>query len=236
MEENEKKGGFLKGLSNIFFEESSSDPSSTESVQSTESPAGGTSVSVSAPVYSESVAIPTGNGVFDQKFNDMFQKLIEENNIPGVDYFEFKQALINLVNVPGLSEAVALQMAYTTLKVGDPSLTKEKLTSSIDHYDKVLVEEEGNFNKALQNQTNKEVALKKEKAEKLNIENVELVKKIQELNEKIAENQKQSIQLNTESAQAEARISQTAKNFSTTLSSVRAKLAEDKQKITTTVQ
>jgi hypothetical protein len=226
-----KKGNWF---SNLLYESNDS----VESTESSEEELGGINVSNSAdfttPVASvQNLAIPTsGDGVFDQRFNDSFQELMAENNIPGIDYFEMRQAITQMAGVAGLNEAACFQTAFTTLKVGDPTLTKEKLMTSIDHYDKVLVSEEAEFNAELANQTEAGVTLKRNQAEGLSSENNDLVQQIQNINEKIRKNQEDALQLNSEASSAEAQIGQTSKNFIKTLSHVRAKLDTDKQKIT----
>jgi hypothetical protein len=238
-QEEKKKKSWLSGLSDLVFEPSTEEASTNEEIpqDSTSTPiTQATAIPVSAVPQSILTNTSTGDGVFDQKFNEAFQELIAENNIPGVDYFEFRQALDNMANVPGLTEAASFQIAYSNLKVSDQGLDKNKLTSSIDHYDGILVNEEKEFNDAMQSEMSKEVDSKKGKALDLAQENENLLAKIKEINEKIAENQTLAIQLNNEAAMAEVKINQTAKNFSATLASVRGKLSEDKQKINSLIQ
>jgi hypothetical protein len=237
MSEKTKKGFFSK-MGNMFFEsDGNENESSDDSLEDLHTHATPYTVEPSATVYTESMQIPTsGDGVFDQKFNDAFQALIAENNIPGIDYFEFKQALSQLSGVAGLNEAASFQTAFITLKVGDPKLSKEILISSIEHYDGILSTEEGEFNSAMQSENEKEVASRRNRASALNDENQDIIAQIQKLNEKIAENQSESIKLNNEAAIAEVNISQTAKNFSKTLSHVRGNLESDKQKINSLIQ
>lgn len=237
---SEKKSKTIgKFFKNLIYE--STEESTGESVDSSEE-LDNINVSNSgtnnyAPVDSaQNLNIPTsGDGVFDQKFNDSFQELIEQNNIPGIDYFEFRQAIAKMSAVAGLNEAASFQTAFTTLKFGDPALTKEKLLSSVDHYIHVLAEEEGEFNSELQSQTNSEVISKRQKAQALNDENQELVNQITAINEKIRKNQEEAIKLNSEASSAEANIGQTSKNFIKTLAHVTSTLETDKTKISTLI-
>jgi alpha-L-fucosidase len=225
-EKTKKKGSWFKNL--LFEQVDETAETVEEAVDITVSNTGG---NFSTPT--ENLNVPTsGDGVFDNKFNESLQALMAENNIPGVDYFEFREAIKQMSAVAGLSEAASFQTAFTTLKVGDPSFTKEKLMSSIDHYDKVFSQEESEFNSELQTQTDSEVNSRRSRAESLNAENQDLVQQIQNLNEQIQRNQDEAIKLNSEASMAEANISQTSKNFIKTLTHVRAKLDTDKQKIT----
>lgn len=230
-EKTKKKSNWFK---NLIFE--------SDETLSTEENIEGINVSnsggnIGTPTASISnLNIPTsGDGVFDQKFDDLFQELIAQNNIPGIDYFEFRQAIKQMSGVAGLNEAASFQTAFTTLKVGDPTLSKEKLMNSVDYYSKVLSKEEGEFNAELKSQTNSEVISKREKVESLNVENQDLLKQITNINEQIRRNQEEAIRLNNEASHAEANISQTSKNFIKTLTHVQATLETDKTKISTLI-
>lgn len=173
-----------------------------------------------------------GEGVFDQKFAELFERVIAENNIPGIDYFEFRQALKSNSAIAGLNEAASFAVAFNGLRAGDQNLTKETLTSSIDHYKKVLSEEEVEFNGALSTKVKEEVDARRAEAKAKTEENEAHLQKIKELNELISSNQEEIINLNNEASVAEAKINQTEKNFIVTLTHVISKLDTDKQKIT----
>lgn len=227
-EKTKKKSNWFKNLIYEQTDETSSTEDVSEDINVSNS--GG---NIATPMTStQNLNIPTsGDGVFDQKFNDSFQELIAQNNIPGIDYFEFRQAIKQMSAVAGLNEAASFQTAFTTLKVGDPTLSKEKLMNSVDHYIKVLNKEEGEFNAELQTQTDSEVNSKRNRAESLNAENQDLLQQITNINEQIRRNQEEAIQLNNEASHAEANISQTSKNFIKTLAHVQSTLSADKQKI-----
>ena len=210
-----KKKGFFSKLSDIGSNLLYEKVEGTEEVEDISVSNSGSANAV--PMASTvNLNIPTsGNGVFDQKFNDSFQALIEENNIPGIDYFELRQAIKNMSGIAGLNEAACFQTAFTTLKVGDPTLSKEKLMKSVDHYVKVIS--------------------RRNKAESLNSENKDLVQQLTDINEKIRKNQEEAIKLNSEASTVEANIGQTSKNFITTLAHVKSTLETDKQKITTLI-
>lgn len=239
MSDEKKKKGWLSGLADLVMEPSTeeSTDTSTESVSTpSTTPVAATVSAPVAPVYTATSPSSTSDGIFDQKFNEAFQALIAENNIPGIDYFEFRQALDNMSSVAGMNEASSFQAVFSTLKFGDPNLDKNKLISSIDHYDAVLVKEEQEFNTALQSKMTEEVTSRKERADALMRENEEFVLEIQRINEKMSKNQIDSIQLKSEAAVEEANLNQKSKNFAATMASVRTKLAEDKQKISTIIQ
>ena len=179
---------------------------------------------------------PTGSGVFDQNFNDALNQLIKENNIDGIDYFEFKEAVKNTSNGNPAAEAAQFNTIFLTLKVGDPSLTKDKLISSADHYISILREEEETFKAEMENKIEEEVTSRQNRAKALEDENNDILVKIQELNDKIRQNQEESVKLNGEAAVANGNINQTHKNFTATLEQVVSKLESDKSNIQTLIK
>lgn len=103
---------------------------------------------------------------------EYFKKLMEELNIPGPDYFEFKKAVEALDSLP---EDVAFNSVYSSFNV--LGVTKEKLISAIEQYIKKIEGDKANFDKII--------------SDKLNIEVKELRKKEEENNLKIANLQKE---------------------------------------------
>jgi hypothetical protein len=230
-ESKKKKGGWF---TNLFFEEVPAGAENNEETAESEDITVSSSESdiVDGGGAMSSLNLQVGDGVFDQKFAELFERVIAENNIPGIDYFEFRNALQSNSAIAGLNESASFAVAFNGLRAGDPNLTKESLATSIDHYKKVLTEEEVEFNGELANKTKEEVEARRDKVKQLNSENEAHLNKIKELNELISSNQEEIITLNNEASVAEAKINQTEKNFIVTLTHVMSKLDTDKQKIT----
>jgi len=225
----EKKGFFSK-FSDVFMEDESAGTSSTEEISISNT---GDDIAPVTPV-SIPVAIPvSGDGVFDKKFNEFFQGLIAENNLDGVDYFEFRKALEGMSSLPDESK---FQMAFNTLKIGDANLSKETLLSSVDHYDGILGAEETSFDAEMDSETASKVTAPQNKAAELLNDNQNHLQTIKNLQEKIAHNQEESIKLNEKAGLASVKIIQTGKNFSKTLAKVRAALSSDKTMISELVK
>lgn len=240
MLENKKRKGFFSSLTNLVFESGDDNNTTQENSASENFSEDTTSASavtslVLSPVQNFTIPI-TGDGVFDKNFSDALEKIISDNNIEGIDYLEFKQALKGMAGVAGLNEATSFQSVFNTLKVGYPSLSKKTLISAIDFYVSVLRKEEETFNSEMQVSLEKEVSSRRNEAENLNQENAELVQKIQEINQKISENQQRAIQLNSEASSSEANINQTNKNFIATLTHLISNLEVDKNKIEQLIQ
>lgn len=226
MTKKKKKGWF-----DWAFEDSTENTSEETNDEATDdiSVSNSSSEILDTGVASVSVNVPsTGDGVFDQKFFEFFQSVIAENNIPGIDYFEYREATTKM---KGLADPAKYQMAFDNFKIADPNLTKETLLSSIDHYDKLLSNEETDFDTEMAGETQSGVIDRRDQAAQLQAENTDIYQQIQNLNEKITKNQEAAIKLNNEAAIAEVNIGQTAKNFTKTLTHVRTGLGVDKTKI-----
>lgn len=230
-EEKKEKKGFFSKLVDIAFtsEEVESTTESTTPLSDKEISAV-VSTPVTSPTQNFNVQI-TGDGAFDKTFSDSFQQIIADNNIQGIDYFEFAQALKGMGGIAGQSESVNFQSVFNILKVSDATLTKDKLIKAVEHYVGVLKAEEVEFKSEMEASIQREVTSRREKAEALTAENKELVQKIQEINDKIQKNNEDVLSLNSEAAGAEAKIGQTHKNFITTLAHVISGLETDKEKI-----
>jgi len=88
-------------------------------------------------------------GKVDEKFINRLLGALEEHNIEGFDYLEYKQSLQNLGNVE-MDEATKFQSALAMAKTMGASSTK--LIDSANHYVKVLSAEEAKFLEAFKNQ------------------------------------------------------------------------------------
>lgn len=163
------------------------------------------------------------SGVVDEKFITMLEKLIETNNQPGLDYFEFKEAIANLAAIP-MQEVTKFQTTFGILK--SQGCTKEILLSSIDTYVGLIQNEEKTFEAELGKQIQQVVDAKRSEAA-LNQEEVnKLSQRINELNTQI-------LTLNQEANDDEIKLKMTDANFKQSVSTVVSVLTADKTKITT---
>lgn len=222
-----KKGNFFTNL--IFSPEEETTQESTQEEKAEEAPISVTNTGTVNPVQSFNIPV-TGDGVFDKNFNDAFQKVLADNDLQGIDYLELKKALIQMSG-SGLNDAMSFQTVFTTLRVGDASLSKQKLTSSIDYYVNILKEEEKEFKSEMTDNVEREINARRKEAADLNTKNADLVQQIQNINEQISQNQQKALQLNAEAADFEAKIGQTHKNFTVTLAHMISGLETDKVKI-----
>lgn len=121
-------------------------------------------------------------GKLDEKFVDRLLGAIDDNNLDGFDYLEYKQALQNLKNVE-MDEATKYRSALAVAKT--MGANKKVLESSALHYLKVLEKEEHKFVEAYKNQIQKQVNARSNQSQKLEQSIEAKKKKIEQLKKEI---------------------------------------------------
>src|SRR5690606_21228994 len=99
----------------------------------------------SRPVMS-AVAGTAEAGQIQDKLLDVLFGALEESNLEGFDYMEFKDFLKSLANVP-MDDATRFKSAFATAQT--MGATKEVILKSANHYLEVLAREEAKFQEAL---------------------------------------------------------------------------------------
>jgi len=122
----------------------------------------------------------------DQKSVDTLTKALNQANLPGFDYLEFKQSLGALQKL-NMDESTAIKSAFATAET--MGLTKNKLIETAQHYKSVLAGEKNKFQQALDNRVKARVYGKKNEIERLKKQVEEYKAKIQQLEGQISKHQ-----------------------------------------------
>lgn len=162
--------------------------------------------------------------VVSEKFTKHFLELFDSANLPGPDYFELSQALLNMP--AGIDQASAIKMVYATLST--MGLTKTKLLTSIDQYLQVIEDDATNFNKDAQLKEDQEIGAE--------LRAIEALKKQElDLQEQIAKIQ-QTIQQKSASIQeAQVKLESNKQQYQIAYTQFKAKLNSDKQIISQSI-
>jgi hypothetical protein len=91
-----------------------------------------------------------GGKALDEKSLEMLTTVIEQNNLPGFDYYEFKRAVAMLIMMD-LDEARAHKSAYQTAST--VGVTKEKLIETAKYYRNLMEKEQATFATTFEKQT-----------------------------------------------------------------------------------
>jgi hypothetical protein len=170
----------------------------------------------------------TDSGSFEDRIAESLFAALEKNNLEGFDYFEFKNSLKAMADMP-LDEPTRFRSAFATAST--MGLTVEKLLQTADHYLKVLGNEHNNFMGTVSAQRNTNVHDKEAEAEGLNKAIQEKSEQIKQLTEEIQQHQADIQKMRENMAQAKARIEQTEANFNRTYTSVITQMTDDIDKI-----
>lgn len=112
----------------------------------------------------DTTPIPKGEGKPDEKFINRLLQALEEANLEGFDYLEYKQSLQSIDDM-NMDEATMYKSSLAMAKTMGG--TPDKLISSAQHYINVLQKEEKKFQDALSNQQQKVVAGRKQTISKM---------------------------------------------------------------------
>lgn len=100
----------------------------------------------------------------DERSLEFLVSAIEKNNLPGFDYFEFKRAIVSLLQMK-LDEPTAHKSAFAT--AATVGVTKEKLIETAAYYKNVVEKEREQFDKALENQNVTKITARREETKRL---------------------------------------------------------------------
>lgn len=186
---------------------------------------------VSQPV----MVMDTGNP--DQAYLDHLYKFMEEQNIPGPDYFEYANTLHEMGQMAGgIPEANLYQLAYVGLKA--QGVTPAQLISTASKYVSLFEKHKTEFEAYLSKDGSAQITAKSQENQTLEQNNkvaeakmVELTQQIQSLQQQMIENA-QKISENTNSIQNETQTINVKKlKFEKAYQTVVDKVSGDVQKI-----
>jgi len=212
----------LKNLKSLFViseEEQKSPGTESQPAKQTETAA---KTTVVTPPASDS------KGKVDNNILDKLIQALEDNNQPGFDYFEFRKAILSL-NPLQMEEAVKYQSTFAT--AATVGVTLNKLLDSIEFYQKVLQNEENNFNKAIKEQTALNISSKVTEREKVSLAIKDKNEKILKLTEEIKKHESEILALSTAIESSELKIKETSLNFERSLNVIKSQLEQDTVKL-----
>lgn len=200
----------LKNLKSLFIVEEEGDKKevkgkkevASKSTKKTENPS----------VSPEITTVPStpSPGKVSTKFVNILFKAMQDNNLDGFDYLEFKQSLKSLEKMP-MDDATRYQSAYAMAQT--MGATPPQLLETAQHYLKVLATEEKKFEQALVAQKQKQIGSKEQQIKKL--EDIVKTKaaKIKQLTQEIEKHQQQANNFKKEISGATVKVESTKNDF-----------------------
>jgi len=169
-------------------------------------------------------------GVIDDKFIKHFETILADANVPGPDYYEFKQAINNMAAL-SLDEATKYKVAFATLST--QGLTKDKITSTLNEYIKLINDDKATFDANVAEKITADIASRDNNI-KINEDlNLQYAHQIDELSKKINENNQVINTLRTEQAEIKNKINNSISNYTASQNKFLTDLTNDVQKINT---
>lgn len=182
----------------------------------------------SAPVAPVATSVtPSAVGV-NEEMAEMLAAAIEEADLDGFDYLEFRDSLSKMDSIP-MPEAQKFQTVFATAQTMD--VTVEKLTSAIDHYHGVIEQKKQGFLAHVDEVIATQITSREQKKAENDSKIEEATAEIQRLTQVINDTQQENLTLTNEINTENLNIQNTKASFEATYGVVSGKLLEDKNKI-----
>jgi uncharacterized phage infection (PIP) family protein YhgE len=189
----------------------------------------------SKPAAAPTVAAPTvpnvaGTANVDRKFVEHFVSLLEKANLPGPDYFEYKQALQSMEGL-GLGEEKQFQAAWASFKAMGGIKDISILRTSADQYLGILDKDRVSFLKDVEKAIHDRVGALQNEHKKLEDSNESLTQQITDIQKRIDENKNRLGQISGEITEQSAKITANKDSFELTYGSFVDQIKSDLNKI-----
>lgn len=194
-----------------------------------DSPVSQLSSTPTPPISTPSIIM--NGGVVDPSFLEHFKKVLDDHNLPGADYYEFRKAFDDSAEFANtITEVDRMKMVFKTLT--SSGLTKQILIDSISSYKKFLSDDADNFAKALDGKKQTEVGGRQKQVQQLTAANQSKNDQIVQLQKEIQDNIVTINQLGNEITTQQSQLDAKQQNFTVTYNAFTGQLDSDLQKIT----
>jgi hypothetical protein len=183
----------------------------------------------SAPAPAANPAAPAG--AVDAKFAEHFASVLAKNNLPGPDYFEFREALRSLGSL-GLSEDQQYQAAWASYKAlgGAPDVTL--LAGTANQYLAILGKDREAFGQSVDAAIAERVGGLQREQQQLQADTETLTRQLAEIQQKLTANAARLAAIGGEVAEQSGRLTQNRQNYEATYGHFTGQIREDLAKIT----
>jgi hypothetical protein len=211
MDNQQESSDWLQKFKGIFIKDESA-PTTTTAPTTTQAPRPSPQTISSIPSVSIGVGIPDGSLIDDLMVR--FQKLIEEKNQPGFDFFEYSAMVLGVSQTPAPDH---FKMAYQGAKVMNASVSKQQLAESAKFYKQTL---ENAYLDTVRKGEEKRAAVAQQQAS----EQKQLNADVDNINKQIADFEKKIAELKTAQAQRNSQLATLTEKFTPQMADVELKL------------
>jgi hypothetical protein len=166
------------------------------------------------------------------KFEKHFEKLFDQTNLPGPDYYEFMK-MMDTLEAHIKDERARMSATYASLTI--QGLTKEKLVETANKYKEVISLDKAQFEKIANDKSEKEIGQKRKDLQNLE----ETIKRhsemIQKLTQEITESQVAMGKLKATITEEESKLAKNKQGYLLACEAMLRKITDDITKIQTTI-
>ncbi len=170
-------------------------------------------------------------GTIDGKFAEHLAGVLAKNNLPGPDYFEFREALRGLAGLD-LSEGQQYQAAWATFKALGGPADVGALTGTAQQYLTLLAQDRDAFGQSVDQAVQERVGGLRREQQQLQADNEALAKQLADIQQKSAANAARLAAISGEIAGQSARLTQNRQNYEATYGHFTQQIKNDVNKIT----
>ena len=161
------------------------------------------------------------------KFEQHFETLFEQTNLPGPDYFEFWKTMDTLEeHIP--DESARIKAVYASLKI--QGLTKQTLVGTAGKYKEVILQDKANFESAVQKKSQAEIAGREAEIAKIEQAREEKRRMIEQLQQEIETSAKRLETLQEEIATEQSKIENAQRGYLAACSAMVSKIEKDMER------
>ena len=175
-------------------------------------------------------ANPAPGGAVDAKFAEHLANVLAKSNLPGADYFEFREALRSLSGL-GLGEDQQFQAAWASFKAlgGAPDVTL--LAGTANQYLEALGKDRVAFGQSVEAAIAERVGGLQREQQQLQADTENLTRQLAEMQQKLATNAARLAAIGGEITEQSGKLNQNRQNYEATYGHFTGQIREDLAKI-----
>jgi uncharacterized phage infection (PIP) family protein YhgE len=199
-----------------------------ESLTSKPAAPAGAAPAASGPASSAGPA--ASSGAVDAKFAEHLAGVLAKNNLPGPDYFEFRETLRSLSSL-GLSEDQQYQAAWASFKAlgGAPEVTL--LAGTANQYLAILGKDREAFGQSVEAAIAERVGGLQREQQQLQADTEALTQQLAAIQQKLAANATRLAAIGGEVAEQSGKLNQNCQNYEATYGHFTSQIRDDLAKI-----
>jgi hypothetical protein len=166
------------------------------------------------------------------KFEKHFERMFDQANLPGPDYYEFWK-MTETLETHIKDEKARLSATYASLAI--QGLTKEKLIESANKYKELIQHDKSHFEKVANEKGEKDIGDKRKELKQLEESIVKHSEMIQKLTKEITDSQAAMGKLKATIAEEEGKLASNKQGYNLACEAMMKKITDDITKIQTTL-